>query len=261
MPSQSVEAATREEAIAAAREEYGPSVKIVGVRRIRTGGVLGFFAAERYVAEVDLSALTSPAARAGGAATGRRAEHDGRPDLRRSDDAPRRGRPRATESVDDRMSELADLLGGAASAQAPVGLYSSNGVATGVAPTPAIEDVLAQRRPRTTASPRSGAPSPAPAARATASPVRDRAPRPESASRPVATASGATAAPPGRFAAAVQAAAAAPATPFTPSRYRPTLDRHVDPAAEPPRPRRPPGPRRSPRRWPGWSPTVRCRSR
>ncbi|HEV7188840.1 MAG TPA: hypothetical protein VGN28_13170 [Blastococcus sp.] len=48
----SVEAATRDDAIAAAREQFGPSARVVGVRRVRSGGVLGFFATERYVAEV-----------------------------------------------------------------------------------------------------------------------------------------------------------------------------------------------------------------
>ncbi len=46
--------ATRDEAIAAAREEYGSDVRIRGVRRIRTGGVAGFFSQERYVADVVL---------------------------------------------------------------------------------------------------------------------------------------------------------------------------------------------------------------
>ncbi|WP_143030350.1 hypothetical protein [Blastococcus aurantiacus] len=48
----SVEAATRDDAIAAAREQFGPAARVVGVRRVRSGGVLGFFATERYVAEV-----------------------------------------------------------------------------------------------------------------------------------------------------------------------------------------------------------------
>lgn len=52
MPLRSVEAATRDDAIAAAREEFGPAARVVGVRRVRSGGVLGFFATERYVAEV-----------------------------------------------------------------------------------------------------------------------------------------------------------------------------------------------------------------
>ncbi len=55
MPSRSPEppsGATRDEAIAAARAEFGADVRIRGVRRIRTGGVAGFFSSERYVAEV-----------------------------------------------------------------------------------------------------------------------------------------------------------------------------------------------------------------
>ncbi|MFP5369496.1 MAG: hypothetical protein ACLGI3_01940, partial [Actinomycetes bacterium] len=58
MPLRSVEAATRDDAIAAAREQFGPTARVVGVRRVRSGGVLGFFAPERYVAEV-----ADPAAR------------------------------------------------------------------------------------------------------------------------------------------------------------------------------------------------------
>src|SRR3954468_9250436 len=52
VPLGSVEAATRDDAIAAAREQFGPSARVVGVRPVRSGGVLGFFATERYVAEV-----------------------------------------------------------------------------------------------------------------------------------------------------------------------------------------------------------------
>ncbi|CCG01774.1 hypothetical protein [Blastococcus saxobsidens] len=52
MPLRSVEAATRDDAIAAAREQFGPHARVVGVRRVRSGGVLGFFATERYIAEV-----------------------------------------------------------------------------------------------------------------------------------------------------------------------------------------------------------------
>ncbi|WP_448642555.1 hypothetical protein [Geodermatophilus sp. URMC 63] len=53
MPLPSVEAPTPEAAVAAARERYGHAVRITGIRRIRSGGVLGFFATERYVAEVE----------------------------------------------------------------------------------------------------------------------------------------------------------------------------------------------------------------
>ncbi|TFV58746.1 UNVERIFIED_ORG: hypothetical protein E4P37_19930, partial [Bacillus sp. AZ43] len=52
MPLRSVEAASRDDAIAAAREQFGPQARVVGVRRVRSGGVLGFFATERYIAEV-----------------------------------------------------------------------------------------------------------------------------------------------------------------------------------------------------------------
>ncbi|HJX43731.1 MAG TPA: hypothetical protein VJ352_08635, partial [Geodermatophilus sp.] len=51
MPS--VEAPTPEAAVAAARERYGNAVRIVGVRRVRSGGLLGFFTTERFVAEVE----------------------------------------------------------------------------------------------------------------------------------------------------------------------------------------------------------------
>ncbi|SDX87444.1 hypothetical protein SAMN05661080_01535 [Modestobacter sp. DSM 44400] len=215
MPSQSVEAATREEAIAAAREEYGPSVKIIGVRRIRSGGVMGFFSNERFVAEVDLPAARAeePARKAPGAEGGRRA-------------------PRARASEDDRMVELADLLG-PASAEMPLGLYSS----TGVAQAPAIEDLVAQRRPRAAApaaarpaaSPWGATPksSTAPAEspwgatpkRSAASPWGGGPSR--STSR---TAAPAGATPRARTVAEARAAAQAEATTFAPKRHRPTLD-------------------------------------
>jgi len=60
VPLRSVEAATRDDAIAAAREQFGPSARVVGVRRVRSGGVLGFFATERYVAEVANDPLGRP---------------------------------------------------------------------------------------------------------------------------------------------------------------------------------------------------------
>ena len=53
MPLPSVEATTREGAIAAARDKYGSSARVVAVRKTRSGGVMGFFATERYVAEVE----------------------------------------------------------------------------------------------------------------------------------------------------------------------------------------------------------------
>jgi len=61
VPLRSVEAATRDDAIAAAREQFGPTARVVGVRRVRSGGVLGFFATERYVAEVASDSAGRPA--------------------------------------------------------------------------------------------------------------------------------------------------------------------------------------------------------
>jgi hypothetical protein len=210
VPSQSVEAATREEAIAAAREEYGPSVKIVGVRRIRSGGVMGFFTNERFVAEVDLSAP--------------RTEEPARREAAGRDPGRRPGRSR-TESEDDRMVEMADLLR-PASGEMPLGLYSSSGVA----PAPAIEDLVAQQRPRA-AAPRAAAARPS-ASRAAApaespwgaAPARGTA-RPAAPAQPAART---------RTVAEARAAAKADpwAEPFAPKRHRPTLD-FPDPAAEP----------------------------
>jgi len=65
VPLRSVEAASRDDAIAAAREQFGPQARVVGVRRVRSGGVLGFFATERYVAEVAELALENAARPAG----------------------------------------------------------------------------------------------------------------------------------------------------------------------------------------------------
>jgi flagellar biosynthesis GTPase FlhF len=224
VPSQSVEAATREEAIAAAREEYGSSVKIVGVRRIRSGGVMGFFANERFVAEVD---LTAP-----------RAEEPAR---RRSDaagagkDAGRRGSRARSESEDDRMVELADLLR-PASGEMPLGLYSSSGVAQ----APAIEDLVAQRRPRTAAPAAVRAATPADSPWG-ATPRRSTAPAespwgatPRRSTAPAASPWGETPARPAsrtaapapraRTVAEARAAAQAEVEPFAPKRHRPTLD-------------------------------------
>ena len=64
MPLRSVEAATRDDANAAAREQFGPQTRVVGVRRVRSGGVLGFFATERYVAEVAPDQAVRPPVRA-----------------------------------------------------------------------------------------------------------------------------------------------------------------------------------------------------
>jgi len=111
VPSQSVEAATRDEAIAAAREKFGPTAKVVGVRRIRSGGMFGFFTNERYIAEVEV-AKPAPV---GGPDSGSLLKV-----------GPRQERPAA--SMDDRMRELAELLGAAQEAPAP-GLYGRSGAA------------------------------------------------------------------------------------------------------------------------------------
>jgi hypothetical protein len=206
VPSQSVEAATRDEAIAAAREEYGPSVKIVGVRRIRSGGVMGFFANERFVAEVDLSvARAEEPARRGAAGT----------------DAGRRGGRSRAESEDDRMTELADLLR-PASGEMPLGLYSSSGVT----PAPAIEDLVAQQRPRA-AAPRTASRPSAPRTTTPAespwgvAPTRGTTPRTAAPAQPAV-----------RVRTVAEARPAVKADPFAPKRHRPTLD-FPDPAAEP----------------------------
>ena len=111
MPSQSVEAATRDEAIAAAREQFGPAARVVGVRRIRSGGMFGFFSSERYIAEVEL------------AEPGTGSGPDTGSVLRSAASPPE---PSAA-SLDERMRELADLLGAASQASPSVGLYGPLG--------------------------------------------------------------------------------------------------------------------------------------
>ena len=112
MPLRSVEAATRDDAIAAAREQFGPSARVVGVRRVRSGGVLGFFATERYVAEVDPDQVP----------------------------ARRRARPaaRPSASAEDRVAELAGLLAGGPAEPAPA-TYSRTSVARPATDRPASE--------------------------------------------------------------------------------------------------------------------------
>ncbi|MCU1614149.1 MAG: uncharacterized protein JWO98_1689, partial [Frankiales bacterium] len=104
MPLRSVEAATRDDAIAAAREQFGPTARVVGVRRVRSGGVLGFFATERYVAEVDPD---HPAR-----AAGRERESARSSAVQASERAAaaRRAEAEAARSG-DRLNELTGLLG------------------------------------------------------------------------------------------------------------------------------------------------------
>jgi len=152
VPSQSVEAGSRDEAIAAAREQFGPGARVVGVRRIRSGGMFGFFANERFIAEVEVP----------------------RPDPVKGPDTgsllkvgARTERP--APSLDDRMAELAELLG-AASAEAPsAGLYGRSGAAAQDAAPRARTAAPRTAAPRT-AAPRAAAPRAA-APRTTADPV------------------------------------------------------------------------------------------
>nr|WP_246078649.1 hypothetical protein [Modestobacter excelsi] len=148
MPSQSVEAATRDEAIAAAREQFGPTARIVGVRRIRSGGMFGFFTNERFIAEAEVPEADPVK----GPDTGSLLKTGAR-------DA----RPAA--SLDDRMQELAELLGSASQEPQPVGLYGRAGVAPAAAPT------VAERPVRRSAAPASTGAT-APSSVRTATPVR-----------------------------------------------------------------------------------------
>ncbi|MGY1672836.1 hypothetical protein [Geodermatophilus sp. SYSU D00710] len=150
MPLPSVEAPTPEAAVAAARERYGNAVRIVGVRRIRSGGVLGFFATERFVAEVEepeparrAPASKSESARRIEAALSRdpgpladtgaflRATelHRSRPAAARPTTRPA-ARPAA---LPDPVDELAGLLGSGA-ADPDVDLYSRTSVAAARTP-------------------------------------------------------------------------------------------------------------------------------
>ncbi len=194
MPLRSVEAATRDDAIAAAREQFGASARVVGVRRVRSGGVLGFFATERYVAEVDPDPAARPAvpvpapSRASGE---RRAPKD---DVRtRMDDAasrsavparngatayaearatPSSSRPGARDD-DARVDELAGLLGQDRPAHAAIARPSSSRIAAPRPPAREAEPEVAVRPAvvRPAAPPArpawsellAGAPAPAPA--------------------------------------------------------------------------------------------------
>jgi hypothetical protein len=170
VPSRSVEAATREEAIAAARAEFGASARVVGVRRIRSGGMFGFFTNERFIAEVEVPTAGS----ATGPSTGSAA-------VLKDPAAP--ARP-AAPSMDDRMKELADLLGAAAQGSPAVDLYGRSGSVRTAPETTAAAAPSAQRStPSSRVSPS--------AARSTARPAR----------------------------AATAAATPAAAKPFTPSKH------------------------------------------
>jgi hypothetical protein len=184
VPLRSVEAATRDDAIAAAREQFGPHARVVGVRRVRSGGVLGFFATERYVAEVadqfvrpglptpstgsspaaPVSSFDSPLAsatpaRARAAAPARNGAAAWAAEAARSGDArsgdavrgPGTGsRPAASAAPDhDRLDELAGLLGGLPAA-APRPSTTSSSRTAAAASRPAAETPVASGPPRAT---------------------------------------------------------------------------------------------------------------
>ncbi|NYJ06314.1 hypothetical protein [Petropleomorpha daqingensis] len=109
MPLRSVEAATRDDAIAAAREQFGATARVVGVRRVRSGGVLGFFATERYVAEVDPDALARPKRPAPRTPASRTPQSD--LPLEERARAAAASIARLAAAAEDPVDEVADLLG------------------------------------------------------------------------------------------------------------------------------------------------------
>jgi hypothetical protein len=125
VPLRSVEAATRDDAIAAAREQFGATARVVGVRRVRSGGVLGFFATERYVAEVDPDPAARPAVPVPAPSRGSAERRPARDDVAPRTAVPTRNgaaawaaearstpsAPRPSRSDDARVDELAGLLG------------------------------------------------------------------------------------------------------------------------------------------------------
>ncbi|WNV76446.1 hypothetical protein [Geodermatophilus sp. DSM 44513] len=153
MPS--VEAASREAAIAAAREQYGSAVRIIGIRRVRSGGVMGFFTTERFVAEVE-EPPPAPVER--------------RPASRAESMARIEAALRRDPVLPDPVDEVADLLGGG-TARPAAGVYSRSSAARSSRPA-------AGRAARPAAQP-------APAARpAVADPAPAPAPVPEAALPP-----------------------------------------------------------------------------
>ncbi|WP_448621100.1 hypothetical protein [Geodermatophilus sp. URMC 65] len=148
MPLPSVEAASREGAIAAAREKYGSSVRIVGIRRIRTGGVMGFFTTERFVAEVEEVAPPPVVER--------------RPASKAESMARIEAALRRDPVLPDPVDEVADLLGGGGGGQPSVGLYSRTSAPR--AARPAAARGFRKAPAAAPAAPPATAPSPAPAA-------------------------------------------------------------------------------------------------
>jgi hypothetical protein len=146
VPLPSVEAASREGAIAAAREKYGSSVRIVGIRRIRTGGVMGFFTTERFVAEVEEVAPPPVVER--------------RPASKAESMARIEAALRRDPVLPDPVDEVADLLGGGGGGQPSVGLYSRTSAPRAARPAAA----RGFRKTPAAAPAAPPAPSPAPAA-------------------------------------------------------------------------------------------------
>ncbi|SDN22709.1 Meckel syndrome type 1 protein [Geodermatophilus siccatus] len=147
MPLPSVEAASREGAIAAAREKYGSSVRIVGIRRIRTGGVMGFFTTERFVAEVEEVAPPPVVER--------------RPASKAESMARIEAALRRDPVLPDAVDEVADLLGGGGAGQPSVGLYSRTSAPRAARPAAPRGN---RRAPAAApAAPPAPAPAPAPA--------------------------------------------------------------------------------------------------
>ncbi|TFV83076.1 hypothetical protein [Blastococcus sp. CT_GayMR16] len=142
MPLRSVEAATRDDAIAAAREQFGPSARVVGVRRVRSGGVLGFFATERYVAEVA-------------------------PDLTNRPAVPAVSSP-AEALSDDVPADFSSPLASAAPARARAAAPARNGAAAWAAEAVRSTDTPSSTRTSTAAPSSSSTWSAAPAARSSA---------------------------------------------------------------------------------------------
>jgi hypothetical protein len=184
VPLRSVEAATRDDAIAAAREQFGPSARVVGVRRVRSGGVLGFFATERYVAEVandpsgrpavpvtsraqdderaeepaagynssplsaaaPATAASSAAARSRAAAPSRNGASAWAAAAGPSAASPSSSSP-ASRVDDDRVSELAGLLGAEPAPAAPATLYGRSSFPRTPAPRPTTPVVFPTEKP------------------------------------------------------------------------------------------------------------------
>jgi len=121
VPLRSVEAASRDAAITAAKEQFGTTARVVGVRKVRSGGVLGFFATERYVAEVEATTGERPAVPP---AAQPRATSDIPLEERARAAAASIARLAAAEAKGDPVDELAGLLGGLAPAADDAPVYT-----------------------------------------------------------------------------------------------------------------------------------------